>query len=234
MTHLLGDLRAIWFPIRLPKRPLRGVMLPDFSSSLAPLPGESMPHTGQSAQFHPLHSFTRAEEVGLASLSALGTLGLSVALVAVFVSIEARTKHLLVPLGVSRTRLLPGDQAIPGRTRPRGRPAAGTPFQQVGVLRAAAPCRSDHSADRKPRGETSAWPVARAGLHAMGRAVQSGARRCHSFRPPRRALPDPARGRSRPRRVRHRKGGRPKLVGAVVGDRASVGIRTRVPELPRP
>src|SRR5215203_1788017 len=37
----LGDLCDIWFPIRLPKRPLRGVTLPDFSSSLAPVPGES-------------------------------------------------------------------------------------------------------------------------------------------------------------------------------------------------
>jgi hypothetical protein len=49
-------------------------------------------------------------------LSALGTLGLSVALVGVFVSIEARAKHLLASLGVSRTHLLPGDQAIPGRS----------------------------------------------------------------------------------------------------------------------
>ena len=37
----LGDFCDIWFPIRLPKRPLRGVTLPDFSSSLAPVPGES-------------------------------------------------------------------------------------------------------------------------------------------------------------------------------------------------
>src|SRR5215207_6008863 len=41
MNHLPGELCDIWFPLRLPKRPLRGVTLPDFSSSLAPVAGQS-------------------------------------------------------------------------------------------------------------------------------------------------------------------------------------------------
>ncbi len=44
MNHLLGDLCDIWFPMRLPKRPLRGVTLSDLSSSLAPVPGRASIH----------------------------------------------------------------------------------------------------------------------------------------------------------------------------------------------
>jgi len=47
INNLFGGLCDIWFPIRLPKRSLRGVRLTDFSLSLAPVPGESVPHTGQ-------------------------------------------------------------------------------------------------------------------------------------------------------------------------------------------
>ncbi len=45
-------------------------------------------------------------------MSTLGALGLSVALVAVFVSIEARIKHPLVPLGVFRSRDLVGSGLV--------------------------------------------------------------------------------------------------------------------------
>jgi EmrB/QacA subfamily drug resistance transporter len=59
-----------------------------------------------------VYGFTRAEEVGPVSLSALGPLGLSAALVAAFVSIEARVGHPLVPLGVFRSRDLVGSGLV--------------------------------------------------------------------------------------------------------------------------
>ena len=55
-----------------------------------------------------VYGCTRAEEVGPASLSTLVPLGLSAALVAAFVSIEARIGHPMVPLGVFRSRGLVG------------------------------------------------------------------------------------------------------------------------------
>jgi EmrB/QacA subfamily drug resistance transporter len=59
-----------------------------------------------------VYGLTRAEETGLASPSTLGSLGLSVTLVAVFISIEARVKHPLVPLGVFRSRDLVGSGLV--------------------------------------------------------------------------------------------------------------------------
>jgi MFS family permease len=59
-----------------------------------------------------VYGLTRAEETGLASPSTLGSLGLSVTLVAVFISIEARVKHPLVPLGVFRSRDLVGSDLV--------------------------------------------------------------------------------------------------------------------------
>ncbi|HEY6674142.1 MAG TPA: MFS transporter [Rubrobacteraceae bacterium] len=62
-----------------------------------------------------VYGLTRAEETGLASPSTLGSLGLSVTLVAVFISIEARVKHPLVPLGVFRSRDLVGSGLVAPR-----------------------------------------------------------------------------------------------------------------------
>jgi EmrB/QacA subfamily drug resistance transporter len=59
-----------------------------------------------------VYGLTRAEETGLASPSTLGSLGLSVVLVAVFISIEAMVKHPLVPLGVFRSRDLVGSGLV--------------------------------------------------------------------------------------------------------------------------
>ena len=59
-----------------------------------------------------VYGLTRAEETGLTSPSTLGSLGLSVTLVAVFISIEARVKHPLVPLGVFRSRDLVGSGLV--------------------------------------------------------------------------------------------------------------------------
>jgi EmrB/QacA subfamily drug resistance transporter len=59
-----------------------------------------------------VYGLTRAEEVGLASWSTLGTLGLSAALVAAFVSIEARVGHPLVPLCVFRSPDLVGSALV--------------------------------------------------------------------------------------------------------------------------
>src|SRR5919112_765111 len=59
-----------------------------------------------------VYGLTRAEEVGPASLSALGPLGLSVALIALFFLIEARVRHPLVPLGVLRSRDLMGSGLV--------------------------------------------------------------------------------------------------------------------------
>jgi EmrB/QacA subfamily drug resistance transporter len=59
-----------------------------------------------------VYGLTRAEEVGLASWSTLGALGLSVSLVAAFVSIEARVGHPLVPLGVFGSRDLVGSGLV--------------------------------------------------------------------------------------------------------------------------
>jgi EmrB/QacA subfamily drug resistance transporter len=55
-----------------------------------------------------VYGCTRTEEIGLASLSALGPLGLSAVLIALFLLIEARVGHPLVPLYVFRSRDLVG------------------------------------------------------------------------------------------------------------------------------
>jgi hypothetical protein len=86
----------------------------------------------------------------------------------------------------------------------------------------------------RPQKRTGPGPVARAGLHAVGRRLQPGAHRRHGLRPPPRALRAFAPGRRWPRRVRRRKEGGEALAGAVVGVRASVGVRARVTELARP
>src|SRR5215217_1280699 len=59
-----------------------------------------------------VYGCTRAEEAGLAAPSTLGSLGLSAALFAAFVSIEARAKHPLVPLGIFRSRVLVGSGLV--------------------------------------------------------------------------------------------------------------------------
>jgi EmrB/QacA subfamily drug resistance transporter len=59
-----------------------------------------------------VYGLTQAEEVGPASLSALGPLGLSVALIALFLLIEARVRYPLVPLGVFRSRDLVGSGLV--------------------------------------------------------------------------------------------------------------------------
>jgi EmrB/QacA subfamily drug resistance transporter len=59
-----------------------------------------------------VYGLTRAGEAGPASLSALGPLGLSVALVALFFLIEGRVRHPLVPLGVFRSRNLVGSGLV--------------------------------------------------------------------------------------------------------------------------
>src|SRR5829696_206121 len=55
-----------------------------------------------------VYGCTRTEEIGLVSLSASGPLGLSAALIALFLLIEARVGHPLVPLYVFRSRDLVG------------------------------------------------------------------------------------------------------------------------------
>jgi hypothetical protein len=72
------------------------------------------------------------------------------------------------------------------------------------------------------------------GLPALGRRLQPGARRRNRLRPPRRALPSPAPGPGRRQRRTGRARRRPRLAGAIVGPGAPMGIRGRVPELPRP
>jgi EmrB/QacA subfamily drug resistance transporter len=59
-----------------------------------------------------IYGCTRAEEAGLASTSTLGSLGLSAALFAAFVLIEARVRHPLVPLGIFRSRVLVGSGLV--------------------------------------------------------------------------------------------------------------------------
>ena len=59
-----------------------------------------------------VYGCTRAEEVGFASWSSLGALGLSAVLAAAFVSIEARVGHPLMPLGVFRSRNLVGSGLV--------------------------------------------------------------------------------------------------------------------------
>jgi hypothetical protein len=83
-------------------------------------------------------------------------------------------------------------------------------------------------------GGTRCRPVARAGLHAVGRGSQSRARRRHGLRPSCRTILAQARGRREPRRACRGKRSRAPPAGAVVGTRASVGERASVPEFPHP
>jgi EmrB/QacA subfamily drug resistance transporter len=92
---------------------LAPVVLPESSDPSAPpkldMAGAATATAGLALL---VYGFTRAEEVGPASLSVLGALGLSAALVAAFVSIEARVGHPLVPLGVFRSRNLVGSGLV--------------------------------------------------------------------------------------------------------------------------
>jgi EmrB/QacA subfamily drug resistance transporter len=92
---------------------LAPILLPESSDPSAPPKLDMAGATTVTAGLALLvYGFTRAEEVGPASLSVLGALGLSAALVAAFVSIEARVGHPLVPLDVFRSRNLVGSGLV--------------------------------------------------------------------------------------------------------------------------
>jgi EmrB/QacA subfamily drug resistance transporter len=92
---------------------LAPLLLPESSDPSAPPKLDAAGATTATAGLALLvYGLTRAEEVGLASRSTLGALGLSAALVAAFVSIEARVGHPLVPLGVFRSRDLVGSGLV--------------------------------------------------------------------------------------------------------------------------
>ena len=92
---------------------LAPILLPESSDPSAPPKLDAAGATSATAGLALLvYGLTQAEEVGLASWSTLGALGLSVALMAAFVSIEARVGHPLVPLGVLRSRNLLGSGLV--------------------------------------------------------------------------------------------------------------------------
>jgi EmrB/QacA subfamily drug resistance transporter len=92
---------------------LAPILLPESSDPAAPPKLDAAGATAVTAALALLvYGLTRAEEVGPASLSALGPLGLSVALIALFFLIEARVRHPLVPLGVFRSRDLMGSGLV--------------------------------------------------------------------------------------------------------------------------
>jgi EmrB/QacA subfamily drug resistance transporter len=92
---------------------LSPILLPESSDPSAPPKLDAAGATTATAGLALLvYGLTRAEEVGPASLSALGPLGLSVALIALFFLIEARVRHPLVPLGVFRSRDLVGSGLV--------------------------------------------------------------------------------------------------------------------------
>ncbi len=92
---------------------LAPILLPESSDPSAPPKLDAAGATSATAGLALLvYGLTRAEEVGPASLSALGPLGLSVALIALFLLIEARVRHPLVPLGVFRSRDLMGSGLV--------------------------------------------------------------------------------------------------------------------------
>jgi EmrB/QacA subfamily drug resistance transporter len=92
---------------------LAPLLLPESSDPSAPPKLDAAGATTATAGLALLvYGLTQAEEVGLASWSTLGALGLSVSLVAAFVSIEARAGHPLVPLGVFRSRNLVGSGLV--------------------------------------------------------------------------------------------------------------------------
>ena len=92
---------------------LAPILLPESSDPSAPPKLDAAGSTAVTAALALLvYGLTRAEEVGPASLSALGPLGLSVALITLFFLIEARVRHPLVPLGVFRSRDLVGSGLV--------------------------------------------------------------------------------------------------------------------------
>ena len=92
---------------------LAPIVLPESSDPSAPPKLDAAGATTATAGLALLvYGLTRAEEVGPASLSALGPLGLSVALIALFFLIEAHVGYPLVPLGVFRSRNLVGSGLV--------------------------------------------------------------------------------------------------------------------------
>jgi MFS family permease len=92
---------------------LAPLLLPESSDPSAPPKLDAAGATSVTVGLALLvYGLTRAEEVGPASLSALGPLGLSVALIALFFLIEARVRYPLVPLGVFRSRNLVGSGLV--------------------------------------------------------------------------------------------------------------------------
>ena len=92
---------------------LAPILLPESSDPSAPPKLDAAGATSVTVGLAFLvYGLTRAEEVRPASLSALGPLGLSVALIALFFLIEARVRFPLVPLGVFRSRNLVGSGLV--------------------------------------------------------------------------------------------------------------------------
>src|SRR5215218_6335284 len=92
---------------------LAPIMLPESSDPSAPPKLDAAGATTVTAALALLvFGLTRAEEVGPTSLSALGPLALSVALIALFFLIEARVRHPLVPPGIFRSRDLVGSGLV--------------------------------------------------------------------------------------------------------------------------
>jgi EmrB/QacA subfamily drug resistance transporter len=92
---------------------LAPILLPEGSDPSAPAKLDAAGATTATAGLALLvYGLTRAEEVGPTSLSALGSLGLSVALVALFFLIEAWVRHPLMPLGIFRSHNLVGSGLV--------------------------------------------------------------------------------------------------------------------------
>src|SRR5262245_26354253 len=108
------------------------------------------------------------------------------------------------------------------------------PLLQVRVLPPAPPLRSDRRVAGNSHGRTNAGRVARVGLHAMGRRLQPRAGGRHGVCSPPRALLDQTHRRRDGRIVCCRERGRSTLADAVLAVGATMGIRSRVPELPGP
>jgi EmrB/QacA subfamily drug resistance transporter len=92
---------------------LAPILLPESSDPSAPAKLDAAGATTATAGLALLvYGLTQAEEVGLSSWSTPAALGLSAALMAAFVWIEARVAHPLVPLGVFRSRNLVGSDLV--------------------------------------------------------------------------------------------------------------------------
>jgi EmrB/QacA subfamily drug resistance transporter len=92
---------------------LAPILLPESSDPSAPPKLDAAGATTATAGLAlVVYGLTRAEEVGPASLSALGPLGLSVAVIALFFLSEARVRHPLVPLDIFRSRDLVGSGLV--------------------------------------------------------------------------------------------------------------------------